>query len=95
MARSFNKKASDRHYVAMGRWSTLVGVLISVATAYLVQHAASIMDYVQQLFQLFYRAAVRHSNPGHVVETRYERGRLLGIAGRHRHFNQPLAMGKA
>src|SRR6185437_12016521 len=48
-----NKKASDKHYVAMGRWSTLVGVLISVGTAYLVQHAASIMDYVQQLFSFF------------------------------------------
>ncbi|HEY0786114.1 MAG TPA: sodium:solute symporter family protein [Acidobacteriaceae bacterium] len=48
-----NKKATDRHYVAMGRWSTLVGVLISVGTAYLVQHAASIMDYVQQLFSFF------------------------------------------
>ena len=43
-----NKKATDRHYVAMGRWSTLIGVLVSVGTAYLVQHAASIMDYVQQ-----------------------------------------------
>ncbi len=42
-----NKKASDSHYVAMGRWCTFVGVLISVGTAYLVQHAASIMDYVQ------------------------------------------------
>ena len=48
-----NKKATDKHYVAMGRWSTLVGVLISVGTAYLVQHAASIMDYVQQLFSFF------------------------------------------
>ena len=48
-----HKKASDRHYVAMGRWCTLIGVLISVATAYLVQHAASIMDYVQQLFSFF------------------------------------------
>src|SRR5487761_439137 len=48
-----NKKASDKHYVAMGRWSTLIGVLISVGTAYLVQHAASIMDYVQQLFSFF------------------------------------------
>jgi len=48
-----NKKASDKHYVAMGRWSTLVGVLVSVGTAYLVQHAASIMDYVQQLFSFF------------------------------------------
>jgi SSS family solute:Na+ symporter len=48
-----NKKASDQHYVAMGRWCTLIGVLISVGTAYLVQHAASIMDYVQQLFSFF------------------------------------------
>ncbi len=48
-----NKKASDKHYVAMGRWSTLMGVLISVGTAYLVQHAASIMDYVQALFSFF------------------------------------------
>src|SRR5450755_2357155 len=48
-----NKTASDRHYVAMGRWCTLVGVLVSVGTAYLVQHAASIMDYVQQLFSFF------------------------------------------
>ncbi len=48
-----NKKATDKHYVAMGRWSTLIGVLVSVGTAYLVQHAASIMDYVQQLFSFF------------------------------------------
>lgn len=47
------KDASDRHLVLMGRWCTLIGVLISVGTAYLVQHAASIMDYVQQLFSFF------------------------------------------
>jgi solute:Na+ symporter, SSS family len=49
----FNKKASDSHYVSMGRWCTFIGVLISVGTAYLVQHAASIMDYVQALFSFF------------------------------------------
>jgi solute:Na+ symporter, SSS family len=48
-----NKKATDRHYVTMGRWCTFIGVLISVGTAYLVQHAASIMDYVQALFSFF------------------------------------------
>ncbi|GGG90593.1 sodium:solute symporter family protein [Silvibacterium dinghuense] len=48
-----NKKATDRHYVSMGRWCTFIGVLISVGTAYLVQHAASIMDYVQSLFSFF------------------------------------------
>src|SRR6202021_738978 len=48
-----NKKASDGHYVAMGRWCTLIGVLVSVGTAYLVQHSASIMDYAVQLFSFF------------------------------------------
>jgi SSS family solute:Na+ symporter len=48
-----NKRASDRHYVAMGRWCTLIGVLVSVGTAYLVQHSASIMDYAVQLFSFF------------------------------------------
>jgi SSS family solute:Na+ symporter len=48
-----NKKASDKHYVAMGRWSTVIGMLISIGTAYLVAHAASIMDYVQALFSFF------------------------------------------
>ncbi len=48
-----NKKATDKHYVAMGRWCTLVGVFVSVGTAYLVQHSSSIMAYVQQLFSFF------------------------------------------
>jgi SSS family solute:Na+ symporter len=46
-------KASDHHYVNMGRWSTVLGVLISVGTAYLVMSFASIMDYVQALFSFF------------------------------------------
>jgi SSS family solute:Na+ symporter len=48
-----NKNASDKHYVSMGRWSTVVGMLISIATAYFVAHASSIMDYVQALFSFF------------------------------------------
>jgi SSS family solute:Na+ symporter len=48
-----NKKASDAHYVLMGRWSTIIGMIISVLTAYLVMSAASIMDYVQELFSFF------------------------------------------
>jgi SSS family solute:Na+ symporter len=47
------KNASDKHYVSMGRWSTVVGVLISIATAYLVMQFLSIMDYVQALFSFF------------------------------------------
>jgi SSS family solute:Na+ symporter len=48
-----NKRGSDHHYVNMGRWTTIVGVLISVGTAYLVMQFASIMDYVQALFSFF------------------------------------------
>src|SRR5512146_167869 len=44
------KDGTDQHYVSMGRWTTVIGVLISVGTAYLVTRSASIMDYVQQLF---------------------------------------------
>jgi SSS family solute:Na+ symporter len=47
------KKESDAHYVAMGRWSTIVGVIISIGTAYLVMDFKSIMDYVQALFSFF------------------------------------------
>ena len=48
-----NKDGSDQHYVSMGRWSTIVGVIISVGTAYLVMDFKSIMDYVQALFSFF------------------------------------------
>src|SRR6185312_6316262 len=48
-----NKRAPDKHYVLMGRWSTVVGMIISIGTAYLVMNAASIMDYVQALFSFF------------------------------------------
>ena len=47
------KNAPDAHYVAMGRWCTVVGVLISIGTAYLVMQFLSIMDYVQALFSFF------------------------------------------
>lgn len=44
---------SDRHYVGMGRWCSILGVLVSVGTAYLVMDFKSIMDYVQALFSFF------------------------------------------
>jgi SSS family solute:Na+ symporter len=47
------KEAPDAHYVSMGRWSTVVGVLVSIGTAYLVMGFLSIMDYVQALFSFF------------------------------------------
>ena len=47
------KDASDAHYVSMGRWCTVIGVLVSVGTAYFVMDFLSIMDYVQALFSIF------------------------------------------
>jgi len=47
------KDASDAHYVAMGRWCTILGVMVSIGTAYLVMQFSSIMDYVQALFSFF------------------------------------------
>jgi SSS family solute:Na+ symporter len=47
------KDGTDKHYVAMGRWCTLIGVLVSIGTAYLVMQFLSIMDYVQALFSFF------------------------------------------
>ena len=48
-----HKNATDKEYVTMGRRCTIVGVLISIGTAYLVMQFASIMDYVQALFSFF------------------------------------------
>jgi SSS family solute:Na+ symporter len=47
------KNAADKHYVSMGRWCTLIGLIVSIGTAYLVMGFASIMDYVQALFGFF------------------------------------------
>src|SRR5499425_2415921 len=48
-----NKNATDDFKVKMGRWITVIGVIISIGTAYLVMHTQSIMDYVQALFSFF------------------------------------------
>jgi SSS family solute:Na+ symporter len=47
------KDAPDEHYVAVGRWATILGVIISIAAAYTVMRAQGIMDYVQALFSFF------------------------------------------
>ncbi|MDM7924571.1 MAG: sodium:solute symporter family protein [bacterium] len=51
--RPLARQKSDAHYVKVGRWTTLLGVLVSIGTAYLVMQFQSIMDYVQALFSFF------------------------------------------
>ncbi len=48
-----NKSARDEHYVTVGRWATILGVVISIFAAYMVMNAKGIMDYVQALFSFF------------------------------------------
>jgi SSS family solute:Na+ symporter len=48
-----NKKATDSHYVLVGRLSIVIGVIVSIIAAYVVQQFHGIMDYVQALFSIF------------------------------------------
>jgi SSS family solute:Na+ symporter len=47
------KEASDAHYVSMGRWCSLLGVFVSIGTAYLVMNFSSIIVYAQVIFVFF------------------------------------------
>ena len=95
------KKASDTHYVAMGRWSTVVGMLVSIATAYLVMNAASIMDYVQALFSFFIAPLFGTVVSGDAMEAGHARRRFLGPTGgngsvdRHVHLGADESGGAA
>ena len=47
------KQAADSHYVSMGRWCSLLGVVVSIGTAYLVMNFSSIIVYAQAVFVFF------------------------------------------
>jgi SSS family solute:Na+ symporter len=49
-----HKNAGDSHYVAMGRWSAVLGVFVSIASAYMVMYFSSILIYVQVLVTFFF-----------------------------------------
>ena len=46
------KNGSDAHYLKMGRWTTVVGILISMGTAYVVLGFNNIMDTLQLVFSI-------------------------------------------
>jgi len=48
-----HKNATDEWKVKMGRWSTIVGIFVSIGAAYIAKGKPSIMDYVQELFSFF------------------------------------------
>ncbi len=47
------KTATDRHYLNVGRWCTVLGVLVSIMTTYIVKRFASMAEYTQALFSFF------------------------------------------
>jgi len=48
-----NKTAGDSHYVSMGRWCSIIGVFIAIATAYAAMLFSNILVYLQVLVMFF------------------------------------------
>ncbi|MBF0209106.1 MAG: sodium:solute symporter family protein, partial [Oligoflexia bacterium] len=46
----FKKNASDNHYLTIGKVTTIIGILLSVATAYMAKSFNNIMDFLQLVF---------------------------------------------
>lgn len=47
-----NKEADDKHYLKVGRYATIFGVLVSIAAAYIATQFNSIMDFLQTIFSM-------------------------------------------
>ncbi len=41
---------SDKHYLKVGQWTTVVGVLVSILTAYMARSFNNVMDFLQLIF---------------------------------------------
>lgn len=51
---SYIKKGMpDEHYLRMGKYATVFGVLFSIGTTYIVQSFPNLMDYMQLIFSFF------------------------------------------
>ncbi len=51
---SYIKKGMpDQHYLKMGKYATIFGVIVSIGTAYIVSSFPNLMDYMQLLFSFF------------------------------------------
>jgi SSS family solute:Na+ symporter len=51
--RYVKKDMPDAHYLRVGRWVTVIGVLIGILTAFIAAGAQNIMTYLQTLFSFF------------------------------------------
>ena len=51
--RYIKKDRPDGYYLTVGRWVTVIGVLIGILTAFIAASAGNIMTYLQTLFSFF------------------------------------------
>jgi SSS family solute:Na+ symporter len=51
--RYIKRDMPDEHYLRVGRWVTVVGVLVGILTAFIAAGAQNIMTYLQTLFSFF------------------------------------------
>jgi SSS family solute:Na+ symporter len=45
-----NPNRPDRHYLRVGQWTTVAGVLVSIMTAYVARSFNNVMDFLQLIF---------------------------------------------
>jgi len=50
--RTHDKEADELHYMKVGRFATIFGVLVSIAAAYLASMFGNIMDFLQTIFSM-------------------------------------------
>lgn len=47
-----NKESDDQHYLKVGRYATIFGILVSIAAAYIASKFGNIMDFLQTVFSM-------------------------------------------
>ncbi|GGM35385.1 solute:Na+ symporter, SSS family protein [Longimycelium tulufanense] len=47
------KGRPDAHYLRVGRWATVGGMVVAIGTAFIAAGFSNIMDYIQALFSIF------------------------------------------
>jgi SSS family solute:Na+ symporter len=50
--RTDNAEADDKHYLNVGKITTIAGVLLSIAAAYIASKFGNIMDFLQTIFSM-------------------------------------------
>jgi len=71
---------SDKHYLHVGRWATLFGIIASVGTAYLARGFNNIMDFLQLVFG-FVTLAICHFCIGMFWKRSTGHGAFYGLVG--------------